>query len=110
MKSSSASPPQLTAPETNPQTEAQTPDETTAEIRPCTPLDGPDPDNCRKDRDLSDDHGTGDTDRTQKQKFLTGSRLRLVSTAFGIANIMVALDSSILGMWEACPAPSISKL
>ncbi|KAJ5537644.1 Aspyridones efflux protein [Penicillium frequentans] len=105
MDSSPASPPQLTAPETNPQTRAQTSDETMAEIRPCSPLDGPDPDDCRKDQDLTDDPGTGSTDRAQNQKFLTGSRLRLVSTAFGIANIMVALDSSIL----ATALPTISS-
>ncbi|KAJ5798501.1 uncharacterized protein N7503_007797 [Penicillium pulvis] len=105
MASSSASPPQLTAPETNPQTKAQPPDETMAEIRPCSPLDGPDPDDSRKDRDLTDAPETGSTDRAQRQKFLTGSKLHLVSTAFGIANIMVALDSSIL----ATALPTISS-
>lgn len=57
----------------------------------------------RKDRDPADDPGTSSVDRAQEQEFLTGSRLRLVSTAFGIANVMVALDSSILGKGKHTP-------
>jgi hypothetical protein len=41
--------------------------------------------------------GSPEGSQTAESEFLTGTKLHLVSTAFGIANVMVALDSSILG-------------
>ncbi|KAI9830657.1 MAG: hypothetical protein M1819_005467 [Sarea resinae] len=46
-----------------------------------------------------------DRDAVPTHEFLTGARLHWVSTAFGIANIMVALDSSVL----AAALPTISS-
>ncbi|KAJ5658609.1 Aspyridones efflux protein [Penicillium longicatenatum] len=105
MDPSPVSPPQLTAPETSPQAKSQTLDDTMAKTPPCSLPAEPDPGDRREDRDPADDPGTGSIDRAQEQKFLTGTRLHLVSTAFGIANIMVALDSSIL----ATALPTISS-
>lgn len=94
-------------PETSPLTEGRTLDQRMAKVGPYRSPDAPERNDSRKDHDPADYPEIDNIDRAQEQTFLTGSRLHLVSTAFGIANIMVALDSSILGRWKhASPHPS----
>lgn len=100
MPSTPASPHRLAGPEPSPPSEARTPDASVPVIGLSRSPVELDPNDSRKDHDAADGRNI---DRAQDQRFLTGSRLHLVSTAFGIANIMVALDSSILGKGKEFP-------
>ncbi|KAJ5592059.1 hypothetical protein N7537_008963 [Penicillium hordei] len=104
MPPSSPSPQPLMGPETSPPINDRTRDQSMA-AGPYRSPDGPECNDSRKDQDPADYPVINNIDRAQEQTFLTGSRLHLVSTAFGIANIMVALDSSIL----ATALPTISS-